>query len=269
MTTSSSASTRSLAVFAVLFLFMAVFWFTPSQGMECIEAYNCAGCLQLPNCTYCGVNNRCMPTSLANNQTCPKIASLQNNATGGCSDCYQNSDCGSCLEDDECGWCGLSQTCHMGDNSGPIDSSTCSKAWQYQACSDCESYDQCSDCFMDDACSWLNCGGQYSCQNFSPNFNSSCLIAQRCPCNSHGDCVSCQSDSACAWCGDNSTCVEISANAPCRVTLFGHCPRTGFSAGSFVGGMFLGAGLLAIAAFVALYFYRRRRSQATYESLAS
>eukprot|EP01102_Stenamoeba_stenopodia_P006810 TRINITY_DN18_c0_g2_i1.p1 TRINITY_DN18_c0_g2~~TRINITY_DN18_c0_g2_i1.p1 ORF type:complete len:270 (-),score=36.19 TRINITY_DN18_c0_g2_i1:83-892(-) len=268
MMTKNGMSLRWAVVAVVAMMFCLVSFAPEVKATACFQALNCVDCLQLPNCSYCGVNNRCMLTTSANNQTCPKIASLQSNDTGGCSECYKSTDCSTCLDDDACGWCGLSQTCHMGDNSGPIDSSSCSKAWQYQSCSDCQSYDQCSDCFSDDACSWLNCGGTYTCQDFNPNFNSSCLIAQRCPCNTHTDCVSCQSDSVCAWCGDNSTCVEISANAPCRVTLFGHCPQKGFSAGSFVGGMFLGAGLLAIAAFVALYLYRRRKAH-SYESLAS
>ena len=103
-----------------------------------------------------------------------------------------------------------------------------------------------------------------------------CLRTHTCPwlCPAEADCVTCNSVAGCTWC-DGETCVPINeAHAVCsEVSLSCLIPtptpageKKGFSAGSFVGGMFLMLGLAGLLAG-GFAFYRRRKTSASYEQV--
>lgn len=92
--------------------------------------------------------------------------------------CGAHTDCLACTQDALCGWCASSNTCFVGDSTGPTGGPTCAgaMAWQYYQ-SDCPNYDAgpqpdvapidcttfttCADCTGASSCGW--CAGSSSC----------------------------------------------------------------------------------------------------------
>jgi len=147
--------------------------------------------------------------------------------------------CSACTLFVGCGWCAAQQKCVRGDPSGPLDGSLClgSKSYLYgssAACPDCVSINGCSECNSNPDCKWCEDGG--------------CISYYERECT----------DVLC-------TCPSCSRTQYCPADG-GDCATLPNEAGLFVGGMFLGFGIVGIA-FGGYVFYKKKAGP-DYQSLS-
>lgn len=144
--------------------------------------------------------------------------------------CAGQKGCTGCTLLTGCGWCAASQRCVLGNAQGPLDGSLClgTKSYNYNSqldCTDCAEINSCSECGANPNCKWCNDGGCI------PYFERECE-------DTTCKCPSCRKGYYCPPEG-------------------GDCRKLANSAGLFVGGMFLGFGIVGIAAGGYAFFKKR------------
>jgi hypothetical protein len=126
----------------------------------------------------------------------------------------------------------------------------------------CAAYSSCTSCTLISGCGW--CNATSTCVDEATD---NCPISTSCKvCEAIGSCNECLDTPSCNWCTEDNYCSN-SVTASCPITHTCTVKKSsGFNGASFVGGMFLSAGLLIIAA-VGFVFYRRRQATASYEAV--
>jgi len=266
---------------------------TATTTCPCDVYDSCSQCITDPNCLWCGGNLTCQNVNSGNNcsmpaHTCP---------------CSDNTDCTACLEDqsDGCAWCeftgGGSCTntpngCLVAHNCNQYcgeQGTTCDACVALNGCSWCETDATCVDStsttcnFISHSCP--DCGSHHYCDTCQ---DATCLWCQNGECRRKGDLAGCQviqsgnCDSYCAffydcntcnvipgcnWCDDINTCVDSDASNCHVASGCGFGNYCAFDGGAFVGGMFLGIGLVAIAIGGFLFYRWKMGNKATYSEL--
>lgn len=211
----------------------------PRHTCPCSDQQDCFGCSNTGGCHWCVGEKACVNT---NSSSCPIPIT---GCDGYCKEAGK-AGCAACTNLAGCGWCNLQGECH------DVNLATCLIA---HTCSDCSKYNYCGTCSNDPGCNW--CTNSDSCRTKGA---SECLIPHSCEayCNTFTSCETCSTRKGCGWCEDKKSCVE-SDTTPCFLShSCGGSPvqkSKGFSAGSFVGGMFLVIGILALA-LVGYFVYR-------------
>jgi len=261
------------------------------------EVYStCSECLKDPACNWCGGNNN---TCVSVNDNCPMRAHT--------CPCADNLDCDSCLDDlnQGCTWCEnefgigmcklettgctpLSNCNSYCANKGP----TCDVCTSLPGCAWCTSESKCVDPSVLSECKFVthtcpNCGSHHFCDSCQ---DEGCVWCQNGECRQQGDlelcspvatgqcsaycgffsdCNSCNVLPGCGWCEDTSKCVDMDV----QDCMFAHtCSASSgskckFDGGAFVGGMFLGIGLVIIGIGGFLFYKWKTSGRNAYNEL--
>jgi len=231
----------------------------------CLVSKNCTSCLSSPGCGWCSVSAQCLTGTAggpSSSHCAPGWRYGAPNVT--CTNCTAVRACHSCSIEDECYWCSDTKSCHNNAEAVPC------KAAHTCPCEE-PAFDRCRACLAQGHCQWCRNGGLQNggkCADRTATCNGT--VAVDCPCSENDDCESCKKDYGCTWCDDTRKCEDPEhRNATCLSPQF--CPfnvpkKSGFNAGSFVGGIFLGAGLLAIA-IGGVFFWMKKKQQVSYQAM--
>jgi len=92
-------------------------------GSLCATASSCSRCTALPECGWCGLEQKCVDgTKLG-----PKMQQCLAYDFMHCANiaCDARNTCTDCLADHGCGWCASKARCAKGDGNGPYTASSC------------------------------------------------------------------------------------------------------------------------------------------------
>lgn len=199
-------------------------------------------------CGWCPDNH--MGQCLAGNKTGPTNQTCNGWQFENCYDCSAVTDCKTCTEVNKfCQWCSNAK----GGSCEPLGGAACiildCPCTDYRTCTECMAEKRCNFCLQDAICveEDTKCDGP---------------TAHTCPpCSSHKDCSKCNADFPCGWCKSKKSCVNYKEDTNCLIQHICDIPSDGgFDAGSFVGGIFLGAFLVAIVGGL-VYFTIWRKKQ--------
>jgi len=212
-----------------------------AQSDQCSNFTVCSSCTLFPiqngiGCGWCSCDGRCWTGTIQ----APSHGQCRDGwyfGAGMCPDCTDIESCTECTETDGCGWCDSSNQCQSAQTS------TC----QLSFVCPCSDYEQCTDCRNDQNCLW--CSSTNLCVDQT---SGDCTMTHpgNCTCDLFKDCPTCSSQQPCGWCDKSSSCMPFNDNQSCLVSHTCSTttkPEGGFSGGSFVGGMFLGLGVAALA----------------------
>jgi len=232
-----------------------------ANGDVCGQYNNdCQSCVGI-GCGYCGPNRACVNGTVTGPSGNGTIFSCEKGwQFGSCSNCPVYPTCAACNLDDGCVWCETSQSGPQGCQLMGKQSQGCLIA---QTCP-CNDYSTCRECNTDQGC--VFCGTNNTCVSSATVGKTCSFLKHTCPCSDNVDCQSCNDDYDCQWCDDKKgECLTASAN---NCSLVAHsCPAAKaprhFDAASFIGGIVLGAGILAIVGGIILCvaWNRRRKYQ--------
>jgi len=217
------------------------------------EAYaSCDTCTAGTGCNWCSGDSKCVAEGSTNCSNTPVKNCL----------CANNMDCYACRNALECVWCDNYGCANMPAPGDCLISHSCTAYCQSQA-------SNCDACNAVLGCGW--CSGSNRCVDVNTAGQCPGLIAHTCPisCLSYRSCESCVGNTACGWCPANGNCYDPNDSfKPLACNALQHIcttcsPKTGFDAGSFVGGMFLIIGLVIIGGIGFLY-YKRRQAHLNY-----
>lgn len=219
----------------------------PAHTCPCSDNPDCQACSATNGCHWCASTATCVRTSQSE---CPIPH------TGCDSYCKVNGSagCSACVNLRGCGWCSDTAECR------DVDVAACQMT---PTCANCGGYSYCSACSNDPGCNW--CSNTKSCQ---PVRSVNCLVPHTCDnycALQSSSCTACLSTPGCGWCDDSSTCVSSDTatcflSHTCASQTVVVSKKGGFNAASFVGGMFLVIGILALA-LVAFFIYRWKVNQ--------
>jgi len=174
--------------------------------------------------------------------------------------CFQELSCMDCTAERGCGWCPMTETCHS------IDSPICGSSLETQCHKHCDKIQDCNLCIdMGLPCEW--CAATRSCVDIG--FVSNCSTTDSCAseiCPELSTCATCLNTAGCGWCEMGHYCTDIFSP---KCNLSRNCSgyfATGFSLGSFFGGM---ATMLALylAIGICAYFYKKKNPPVHYQEL--
>jgi len=222
--------------------------FTHSHPCDCTTIHGCPNCMygsggQSGDCLWCA-NGVC-------NVSCG-MAPIAHSCSAFCG--QNGGDCTACSALEGCAWCESTQMC--------VDSQFTNCSMLTHTCQFCDDLTDCWGCNARPGCGW--CENSGNCQTAS---NTSCMLTHTCGSSTSGidsctlevDCNSCQR-AGCAWCEDRQGCLNpqtavcfIAHTCPPKPEL----PGRKFDGPSFVGGMFLIIGIIAVG-LVGFFVYRWR-----------
>jgi len=271
----------------------AIFGCPAVDTCPCDVYPTCTECVRDPGCFWCGANNTCMNSGSScalPSHTCPcgdntdcdtcmqdsaqgcvwcdsegGAGSCQPTGTPGCTmalNCNQYCQangpyCDACNSLNGCGWCDSQSVC--------VDASakTCN-APLLHSCPDCGSHHYCDTC-QDAGCVWCQNG---ECRRKGQTNGCMIIPSNQCDqyCGYFSSCADCNVIPGCNWCDDVGGCVD-SDTSVCKADFDCQGATCGFDGGAFVGGMFLGIGLVAIAIGGFLFYRWRMGKKAAYSEL--
>jgi len=225
----------------------------PLTTCPCSFQTNCQQCnADFQGCLWCEATATCI--SGTNTSSCP-IPHEGHSCSQYCAE--QGSSCDDCNNVPGCGWCRQTHTC--------VDI-TVSPCMYVHDCPNCGTLGMCSSCLATEGCVW--CTNTETCESIG---SSACLVAHSCNsyCGLFTDCHNCGRKKGCGWCEDSNTCVDASSST---CLLVHSCTSTnqncgGFDGGSFVGGMFLVIGIIALSVGGYIFYRWRVGKRVTYTEL--
>eukprot|EP01092_Planopodium_desertum_P014783 TRINITY_DN75730_c0_g1_i1.p3 TRINITY_DN75730_c0_g1~~TRINITY_DN75730_c0_g1_i1.p3 ORF type:complete len:289 (+),score=40.47 TRINITY_DN75730_c0_g1_i1:920-1786(+) len=269
------------------------------KAQDCSVHTDCNSCTKVLGCGFCAATGQCTNGTTVGPDVgacylgwyysygnCPNCSTYEDcgdctnvaacgwcttGATGSCNDiststcvvskecpCNVYGQCETCLAASGCGWCSAAMSCV------PTTDTTCLAA---HTCPACSTYNDCNTCSNNWGCVWCDDGGP---PGKCTDSTATCsFVAHSCTdtvCDGVTTCADCINTESCSWCAEDSSCKG--AQTTC-LFLSHTCEKEpkgkGFSAGSFVGGMFLviGLGLLAVGGYFGYRYYKKRASNYT------
>jgi len=121
--------------------------------------------------------------------------------------------CSNCTKSAGCGWCAATQTCMVGNQTGP-EVGVCRGSW-LNTCVDCSTQMTCISCSSNLDCAWCQTNVDpnhpthacISVEEITANQSKCPLQAAHCPCNDFNTCHECSRVPGCVFC-DTGSCSE-------------------------------------------------------------
>eukprot|EP01099_Mayorella_cantabrigiensis_P001643 TRINITY_DN1737_c0_g2_i1.p1 TRINITY_DN1737_c0_g2~~TRINITY_DN1737_c0_g2_i1.p1 ORF type:complete len:261 (+),score=32.35 TRINITY_DN1737_c0_g2_i1:28-783(+) len=223
-----------------------------SHSAVCSTFTDCSTCTGSSGCGWCNSTSKCEALD-ASPKICPEVLLLNCN-------CSVHTTCTECALAPGCGWCSSLKECLTNNST----------ACQVVNVCECTTNRNCFDCLLESGCGW--CKSTSTCH--LPD-DAQCSLSYNCSCSDIRNCESCSLYPNCEWCEDGDSTADFcfSSGDPICSTPAEDCsvptPTTGddedddggFDLDSFVGGIFLGVGVVCLLVGL-LWVWRSRQEKA-------